>query len=253
MDHLSIKEGLAADGLRLVLSAGVPGPWGESAKAMFAVKNIPFSAVAQSPGAANEDLLAWTGQTSAPVAVYNNERIRSQSLEILYLAERLNPRPALIPQSIEQRVQMFGLIRELIGEEGFAWNRRLLMVRPLVQAEGMEEMAGRMGGKYGHSEAAADMAAQRCAEFLRYFGSLLGAQLERGSRYFIGDCLSALDIYWAQFSSMVVTLPHDENPMNAGMRAVYEDVDPAIKEALDPALIEHRDYIFEHYNNPARV
>ena len=32
---LSVEEGKALGGLRLVLTAGVPGPWGESAKACF--------------------------------------------------------------------------------------------------------------------------------------------------------------------------------------------------------------------------
>ncbi len=47
---LSVDEGKAADGLRLVLTSGVPGPWGEAAKAIFHVKGIDAPRIAQFGG-----------------------------------------------------------------------------------------------------------------------------------------------------------------------------------------------------------
>ena len=59
MEYLSIEQAKQASGLRLVLSQGVPGPWGESAKALFDIKGIPYQPVAQTGGGANEELVAW--------------------------------------------------------------------------------------------------------------------------------------------------------------------------------------------------
>ena len=37
---LSVGEAKSHEGVRLVLTAGAPGPWGEAVKGMFYVKNI---------------------------------------------------------------------------------------------------------------------------------------------------------------------------------------------------------------------
>ncbi len=45
MKYLSVEEAIDMPGLRLVLTAGVPGPWGESAKAILAYKGLAFTPV----------------------------------------------------------------------------------------------------------------------------------------------------------------------------------------------------------------
>ena len=75
--------------MRLVLTEGVPGPWGESAKALFDLKGVPYHPVAQKGGAANEELVTWTGHRNAPIAILDDEPPRASWLEILFLAERL--------------------------------------------------------------------------------------------------------------------------------------------------------------------
>ncbi len=91
MQYLSVEEAIHAPGLRLVLTAGVPGPWGESAKAILAYKGLEFTPVHQHGGGANEALREWTGQTSAPVMVYENLPPACHWLDLLLLAERLAP------------------------------------------------------------------------------------------------------------------------------------------------------------------
>ena len=54
MDYLTVEEAIPATGLRVVLTAGVPGPWGESIKALLVHKGIEFAPVAQVGGGANE-------------------------------------------------------------------------------------------------------------------------------------------------------------------------------------------------------
>ena len=247
MDYMSVAEAIEAPGLRLVLTAGVPGPWGESAKSILQIKQLPFTAVRQIGGAENAELQAWTCQSSAPVAVNGNEQPCSHSLDILYLAERLNPSPPLIPADIDERIQMFGFIQEIIGEQGFAWQRRLMMLQPVMQAAGMEAIAQRLGAKYGFTEAAASRAPGLCVEILNKLVAQLKAQQKAGSRYFIGEQLTAVDIYWANFAGMLRPLPPEVNPMPEMMRQTYESVPAHVMAAADEVLFQHRDFIYAQY------
>ena len=65
MKYLSVEEAIDMPGLRLVLTAGVPGPWGEAAKAILAYKQLDYTPVRQEGGGENAALRDWTGQTSA--------------------------------------------------------------------------------------------------------------------------------------------------------------------------------------------
>lgn len=251
MEYIDVTEAIGTRGLRLVLTAGVPGPWGEAAKAILQIKKLPFTAVRQTGGAENIELKAWTGQTSAPVAVYDDEQPCTHSLDILYLAERLGPEPALIPGDIDQRIQMFGFIHEIIGEQGFAWQRRIIMLEPLMSMPGMEDVALRLGGKYGVSDVAAAKAPELCCNILKKLVAQLYSQHEAGSPYFIGAGLTALDIYWANFAGMLKPLGEDVNPMPAGLRQIYESAPAEIMAAADEILFQHRDYIYaEHLTLP---
>ena len=64
------------------------------------------------------ELRAWTGQSSQPVAIWNDERPRSSWIDQLNLAERLQPDPSLVPAALSDRSLMFGLINEIAGEYG---------------------------------------------------------------------------------------------------------------------------------------
>ncbi len=247
MEYINVEQAINRPGLRLVLTAGVPGPWGEAAKAILRLKNIPFTAVRQDGGAENAQLAAWTGQNSAPVAIYNDEAPRANSLDILYLAERINPLPALIPQDIDQRIEMFGLIQTIIGEQGFAWQRRLMLLQPLMNAPGREEMAARLGLKYGYTDEAAAQAALVCAAILTRLATHLRQQESKGSAYFVGSSLSAVDVYWANFAGMLKPLPAEVNPMPESLRKSYAELPPSLLQASDVILLQHRDYIYSRY------
>jgi hypothetical protein len=253
MDYLDVEQARQKSGLRLVLSAGVPGPWGEAAKGLFHVKGIPFHPVRQSPAVPNPELEAWTGCNNAPVAMYEHERPRSGWVEILHLAERLAPAPRLIPEDPEQRVLMFGLANELCGEMGFGWCRRLALIAG-IGAEGAlpaaREMAANLDRKYA-SPGSEKVAAARCAEILKLFAARLLAQREAGSRYLLGPDLTALDIYWATFAALVEPLPQEQCPMSPGFRSVYTIQDSDLRRAVDPILMEHRDFVYrEHLGLP---
>lgn len=256
MKYVEVKEAIEMPGLRLALSAGVPGPWGESAKSIFYVKGIEYTPVRQLGGGENDALRAWTGRDNAPIAVYEDEPGRDGWAEILDLAERLRAEPRLIPADVEARVQMFGLAREICGPDGFGWHRRILLLAPLLSdavPDAAKVMGRRLADKYGFSDDAIANAGPRVIEILQTLSKQLLAQRALGSRYFLGDTLTALDIYWACFAALLQPMPDELCPMPDMLRAGYSVTDPVILEAADPVLLEHRDFIYEqHLELPLR-
>lgn len=249
-DYVEVEQARGMSGLRLVLTAGVPGPWGEAAKAIFRVKEVPFVRVRQAAGQPNPALREWTGRENAPIAVYEDEEPRDGWADILWLAERLGPEPALVPDDPEARARMFGLAHEICGGGGFAWQRRLMLLQPMLEAdppppEAMAAIGRRLGNRYGYSREAAAAAPARVAATLSQLSAQLLAQRRAGSRYFIGDALTALDLYWATFAAMVEPLPDAQCPMGQPMRAGYTLRDATARAAADPILLEHRDFIYD--------
>lgn len=243
-DYLEIEAAKALPGLRLVLSAGVPGPFGEAARYCFEVKKIPYVRVRQVPLASDAALRAWTAQTSAPVAVYEDERPRSSWVEIVELAERLAPEPALIPRDPEQRVRTWGLCHEIAGEGGFGWQRRLMMIHGAVAANADPGgVMAHLGRKYGYTPQTGAAAAERSAEILRTLSAQLLAQHRAGRRYFVGDALSAADLYWAAFALMLEPLPEADCPLPAMLRTAYV-APPPVRDAAHPILLAHRDFVY---------
>ncbi|MDZ7827713.1 MAG: hypothetical protein U5R48_18790 [Gammaproteobacteria bacterium] len=212
---------------------------------MFEVKEIPFTRVAQRTGRTDDALRAWTGIVNAPIAVYEDERPRADWREILHLAERLAPEPRLIPGSPRDRAWMFGLAGELMSEDGLAWCRRLMM---FDQASGDDSpLSGFVklrARDYGYTKEDAARAPGRVIDILTLFAGQWREQRELGRRYLIGDSLTALDLYWATMAAIVAPLPPDLCPMPDGLRASYENYPERVREALDPALLEHRDYVY---------
>ena len=247
MDYIEPADARHLPGLRLALTAGVPAPYSMSAKAILDLKRVPYVAVAQRGGAANDELVAWTRHRNAPVAVYNDEAPRVGWLEILNLAERLGAGPALIPSDLRERMTMIGLANELIGENGFVWHMRLIMLG-LGGPERAEQAAqsNPMYADYGYSEAAKDKALDAARLILDAFATHAKNQLAAGSRYLIGDSLSALDVYWAYFSLMLRTLPEAQCPMPAGLRKAYDMSGEAIG-GCDPRLLKQRDWILQNH------
>lgn len=262
INYVSIAEARAMGGLRLVLGAyTIPGPWRESCKALFDVKGIPYASVRCSNEGASEtsfgaegshsELIAWTAQSSAPVAVWEDERPRASWIDQLNLAERLAPEPRLVPEDFEARVRMFGLINEIAGENGLGWSKRLILVEQalLKAAPGSADYAfwQTLGQKYLYTPAAGRAAKARMIEILVKLDAELAASRARGSRYFIGDGLSALDLYAACFYALLEPLPPELCPMATSYRPAYRNADPDIEKHMTPALREHREFIYRQH------
>jgi len=242
---VSIGAARTLPGLRLLVLQGVPSPWSQAAKAILRVKQLEYTLVHRSAGDAPGALEAWTGQASFPAAMYGSERPRSGWAEILLLAERLAPAPALLPADPEQRAFSFGVAHEICGEMGLGWCRRLESVAAGLARTPPDPIAVWLGGKYGYSPETAALAPGRVRDVLGLLAELLAQSRARGGSYLLGSELTALDLYWATFCNLISPLPPELLPLPPRMRPMFTSADPAVHELLAKSgLLAHRDRIY---------
>src|SRR5271170_6636 len=254
LEYRSLKEIIGHPGLRIVLVKGMPSPWGQAAKTIFEIKGLDYVAAPWMPGEANEDVVAWGAEASGPIVAWAKEKPIHRWIDILYLAERLAPKPSLLPADATQRALMIGLSHEICGEMGIGWNRRLQLFAPAYASGSPPPSVSLMGSKYGYHESDAKAAGERIAASLNALTTHLKSQYARGVRYFVGDSLSALDIYWTAFANLLDPLPTDPCPMAEALRPGFTASDPVVKAALDPLLLEHRSRIFHaHFRDPMEL
>jgi len=239
MKYLSVAEARKLPGLRLVLTAYMPGPWGEAAKAILSVRKIKYVPVEQRAMEKNEELFAWTGMRNAPIAVLDDDPPQSTWHEILLLAERIGSGPSLIPTEPIDRALMMGFSTEICGPDGFGWSRRLeMMGRGTTRSPsntGTYDMQ-RMTRSYGVTPESIARAPLRMVSIMNG----LSKQLHQKQ-------LSACDIHWAALSLFVSPLPPDECAMPDFMRENYTYLTPELAAALDPILLSHRDMIYKRH------
>jgi len=104
--YISVEDAITRPGLRMIVVGGVPSPWGEAAKGLLHIKRIDWAAVRLVYD--SEALKEWAGERSGPVAIYDNEKPRTRWNDILLLAERLSPEPALLPNDPAERALPLG-------------------------------------------------------------------------------------------------------------------------------------------------
>ncbi len=245
--YLSVEEAIPRRGLRMVVVGQVPSPWGEAAKGIFHVKGIDFIAVRLVYD--NAALKAWAGELSAPVAIHDDEPPRSGWAEILMLAERLAPTPALLSLEPEARARALLLAEKFCGSDGLGWHRRLQLVHAgLTKVGGFSErVAAYLAQKYDYDPARVERNAARVVELLGEFAGVLRAQRQAGRLYYLGETLSAVDIYSATFMALFKPLPAAAGAMHLVARAGFEYLDPPTAAALDPLLLEHRDMVYARH------
>ncbi len=245
--YVSLDEAIATKGLRMVVVGGVPSPWGEAAKGIFHIKGIDWSAVRLVYD--DERLLTWAGQRGGPVAVYDDEPPRAGWKDILLLAERLAPMPALLPPDPQARAEVLALGETICGEGGLSWTRRLQLVH--IGQNNAAGFAGRVGAylgkKYGYTAEAGQAATERVTMLLAQLAARLKAQHAAGSRYCVGDSLTAADVYSATMLALFRPLPEAQCAMDPRSRAALETRDAATDAALDPVLLAHRDMMYARH------
>ena len=142
---------------------------------------------------------------------------------------------------------------EICGEGGLGWSRRLQLVHAGLQNEPgfPPPVAKYLAKKYGYRPEAGAACGTRVTALLGMLAARLKAQREAGSRYYVGDSLTAVDVYSATAMALFGPLPHAQCAMDAGSRAAFEALDAQTKAALDPILFEHRDRMYaEHLELP---
>jgi glutathione S-transferase len=245
--YVKVEEAIKRSGLRMVVVGGVPSPWGEAAKGILHIKDIEWVAVRLVYD--SEVLKEWAGQRNGPVAIYESERPRPGWAEILLLAERLAPTPSLLPADPAERALVFGLSHEICGEAGLGWSRRLQLVHAGLQDAGgfPPQVANYLARKYGYSPAAGAATGMRVAALLGMLVARLKAQGQAGSRYYVGNSLTAVDVYSATFAALFDPLPQVHCAMDAGTRTAFQTRDAETEPALDPILFEHRDMMYANH------
>ena len=193
-----------------------------------------------------EEIFRLTSQTSLPVLWVDDERPYSAFLEQVFRINRLGSGPSLIPTSSADRVLMFGLMNEIQGEDGLTWNARNFKFPGTA-----------FGTKYGWSEEAVIRAPSRMIEIMGILHAQLEAQKAAGSRFFIGNSLTALDVHWAVSSNSIV--PGGVNIMQqteraVGLMAMFANAQtPELDAAFTPLLREHREFIYNEFLGPTQL
>jgi glutathione S-transferase len=159
------------------------------------------------------------------------------------------PSPRLIPERLEDRVAMFGYSHEICGENGLGWSERLRSVHQALAKPGGDPagVSAYLGRKYGYTPEIGECVAGRVVTFMNALAAQLERQRSRGSRFFVGDDLTALDVYWAAFSNAMRPLAPELCPMAPAIREMFTLTEPAIVVAMHLLLFEHRDFIFQNY------
>jgi glutathione S-transferase len=249
-EFISLEEAAKMkEGTRITFVPGLQAIYAEALKNICYVKNIkiirvlhPFMGKDKKTGKDRQaDLYSLTSQTSLPTMLHNEERPRNVWIEQLALAEEIGSsnRVNLIPDNFQERVDMFGLCAVILGEDGLVWNMRILSDSPLAR-------------KYGYSDDASSNAPIKMAEIIKLIDSQLKIQEEQGSKYLIGDKISAVDIYWSTISMTILPASLEIMPktkQNEGMLFFFEANSkiPEIKEVLSDRILSHRDYILKTY------
>ncbi|MEH6581215.1 MAG: glutathione S-transferase domain-containing protein [Halioglobus sp.] len=246
MEYLTVEEARSLSGLRLVLTRGVPGPWGEAAKALFKLRAVDYVPVQQKAGDENTELVQWTKHRNAPIALYENEAPRVRWLELLDLAERLGSGPSLVPENRDEKMFMVGLINEIAGEGGLGWNARMLMFHAGALRQGPDAEKNPMYAEYQYSLEAIEASKQKIEDFLQYLSAHIKAQEQNKTHFLVGSQFTAADVYWAYFSNMLQTLPPEVCAVSDGLRGVWGVMAKSIS-GYDPVLIEQRDTIFQDH------
>lgn len=246
---LTLEQAVGATGLRVApVRAGVPSPWSEFVRACAHVKRIPYSLVdARDADRSLGSLKTLTGQASLPVLFWNDERPRSNWLDQLVLIERIAPNPRLLPDDPAERARVVGLISELCSESGFGWHRRVMMIARLLTEPTFGERERVIGQylskKYRHDTDSVEGSTKRCEEIVATGAGLVAA----GHGHLSGSNLTAPDLAWATFATLIQPLPENLCPMKPLWRDLYTWMPSVTPRPAVEALLAFRERIYRDW------
>jgi glutathione S-transferase len=245
-EYVDLETAKNASGIRVVTVGGIPSPWSEAAKGLLRLSGAPFLAVRLMPG--DKEVREWTRARNAPVVMVDGEPPRTGWAEILELVERTAPSTArsLVPSAPSDRVRMFGLAHELMGEGGLLWSGRVATVHAGLESDGARGfptiIATYLAKKYGYARDRVEPARRRVAETWTLLGDALGSR----EYFFFDDRPSALDVYVASAVNIFVVPKEDECAMWPPIRAAFESMRGILAEP-PPSLVALRDRMYERH------
>jgi glutathione S-transferase len=245
-EYVDLEVAKSTSGVRLVTVGGIPSPWSEAAKGLLRLSNVPFVAVRLMPG--DKSVREWTRERNAPVVMLEGEPPRTGWAEILELVERIAPPNAksLVPSSANDRVRMFGLAHEVLGEGGLGWSGRLAAVHEGLESDGARGfptmIAKYLAAKYGYAKDRVEAAKKRVAESW----ALLDETLGKREYFFFDDRPSALDVYVACTVNIFALPPEERCAMWPPIRAAFESLRGTIAEP-PPSILALRDRMYERH------
>lgn len=249
MRFVELEEARAASGLRVVIATNVPSPWSQAALGLFDMKGLDYLAVRFRRS--DQEMKGWTGARNAPAVLLDNEPPRTGWAEIVTLAERLGGKMSLVPDDDERRVRMFGLSHEILGEGGLGWSVRLLLTHASLATDGREgwpkPVADYLAPRYGYAPERVAASRARAISVLRLLDRTRAESGARGHQYLLGPAPTALDVHAAVGLAVIEPLPEEQCPMPAPVRRAFETLDRDVREAVSPALREHRALMFERH------
>jgi glutathione S-transferase len=246
---VELEEARAASGVRLVIANNVPSPWSQAALGALDMKGIDGLVVRFRRS--DEELKRWAGSWNAPALLVDDEPPRTGWAEIVTRIDALSERAPLIPADDELRVRLFGLANEILGEWGLGWCVRLLMVHASFTTDGREgwpkPVAEYLAPRYGYAPERAARARARAIAVLGLLDDHLDESSARGHAYFLGAAPTALDLFAAVALAPIVMLSEAECPTPPPVRHAFETLDPAVKAAVSPRLLEHRTRMYARH------
>jgi glutathione S-transferase len=250
VEFIDIATAREHAGLVLVVASLVPSPWSEAAKGIAHVKGLGAALVRGKPR--DEELAAWTQSHNVPVAMYAKEPPRTGWAEILTLAERLSEHTPLVPSDPELRCKLFGLGHEIAGEGGLGWCARLLAIDGSLRSEGARgfplRAAKYLARKYGYAPERVAGARAKVLSVTAALATELEQSKVAGHAYILGEALSALDIYCATFSILLVGAPEADCPaMPAELRSIFSYLKDDLGITAPPSLVEHRALMYSRH------
>jgi glutathione S-transferase len=250
-EYIGVDDAIQRPGLRMVVVGGIPSPWGEAAKGLFHLKGLDWAAVRLDY--TSDTMKQWTGgRRDGPVAVFNDEPPRHTWDQILLLAERLAPEPALLPPDPAERALAMGLAHEICAEGGLGWTRRLQLIHAGLAGGGASggfppKVASYLARKYGYRPEDAPRYGPRVTGLLDMLTARLRSQHAAGQRCLLGDKVTAVDVYSAAFMALFKPLPEAHCAMDPATRRAFETLDATTAQALSPELLAHRDWMYERW------
>ena len=121
------------------------------------------------------------------------------------------------------------------------------MFEPILDSGEAPTGVQKMADKYGYNSEDVAKADRRVCKTLEMLADILRKQKHGGSLFFIGEQVTAVDFYWTAFSNLCSIMPPELCPLDSSIRPMFENVSEEVRSAIDPVLIEHRDFIMREY------